>query len=54
MVLIFIGAKMLVVDLYAIPAAWSLGIVGLVLASAIVASVVWPAKSSAAPVRGPD
>ncbi len=53
-VLIFIGAKMLVVDLYAIPAAWSLGIVGLVLASAIVASVVWPAKSSAAPVRGPD
>jgi tellurite resistance protein TerC len=39
-VLVFIGAKMLMVDLYKIPVGWSLGFTVLVLASTMVLSLM--------------
>ena len=42
-VLVFIGAKMLLVDLYKIPVAWSLGVTILVLAASMVLSLMIPA-----------
>jgi len=42
MVLVFIGAKMLLEGVFHIPIGISLGVVALVLASSIVASIKWP------------
>lgn len=42
MVLVFIGAKMLLEGVFHIPIGISLGVVALVLASSIVASIRWP------------
>ena len=42
MVLVFIGAKMLLEGVFHIPIGVSLGVVALVLASSIVASIKWP------------
>lgn len=44
LVLMFVGVKMLIVDFYKIPVFISLGMVGLILTSAIVASLVIPRK----------
>ncbi len=41
-VLVFVGTKMLVVDFYPIPIGISLGVIALVLASSVVASLIWP------------
>ena len=41
-VLVFVGAKMLLVDVYKIPIGISLGVIGLVLATAVVASLKFP------------
>jgi tellurite resistance protein TerC len=41
-VLVFVGAKMLVVDVYKIPIGISLGVVALVLAASLAASLLWP------------
>jgi tellurite resistance protein TerC len=41
-VLVFVGAKMLLVDLYPVPVGVSLAVVAIVLAAATVASLVWP------------
>jgi len=46
-VLVFIGAKMLLVDLYKIPVLWSLGVVGAILATTIVLSLARPARAAA-------
>ena len=46
-ILVFVGLKMLAVDFYKVPVGWSLGIVGAILASAMVASLVFPPKSDA-------
>ncbi len=43
-VLVFVGTKMLLVDVYKVPTAISLGVIALVLASAVVASLLFPAK----------
>jgi tellurite resistance protein TerC len=43
-VLVFIGAKMLLVDLYKIPVAWSLGLTVAVLAGAMLLSLVVPPR----------
>jgi tellurite resistance protein TerC len=48
MVLVFIGAKMLLLDVYKIPIAVALGVVGLVIASSVVASLLAPRR------RAPD
>jgi tellurite resistance protein TerC len=45
-VLVFIGAKMLLVDVWKVPVAWSLGVTVAVLASAMLASLIVPARPS--------
>jgi tellurite resistance protein TerC len=45
-VLVFVGTKMLLVDIYKIPVALSLGVIALVLASSVAASLLFP-KSAA-------
>jgi tellurite resistance protein TerC len=47
LVLIFVGVKMLIVDFYKIPVFLSLGVVGLILATAIAASLMVPKKGEA-------
>ena len=46
-VLVFIGAKMLLIDLYKIPVLWSLGAVGTILATTIALSLARPARAAA-------
>jgi tellurite resistance protein TerC len=41
-VLVFVGTKMLLVDVYQIPVGVSLGVIALVLATAVVASLLYP------------
>ncbi len=48
MVLVFVGTKMLIVDFYKIPVELSLGIVGLIIATFMFASL-WVTRKSAAP-----
>lgn len=47
-ILVFVGIKMTITDLYKIPIGLSLGVVGLIFALSIVASVIWPRRESAA------
>lgn len=42
MVLVFVGAKMLLADVYKIPVALSLGVVALILGSSVAASLLFP------------
>ncbi len=46
LVLAFVGVKMVLSDIYPIPIGWSLGVVALVLASSVLASLVIPAGRS--------
>jgi tellurite resistance protein TerC len=41
-ILIFVGGKMLVADLWKVPTAISLGVVGVLLALSVAASLIWP------------
>ena len=43
-ILMFIGAKMLLLDVYKIPTGTALGIVGLILVLSVVASLIFPRK----------
>src|SRR5690606_18683383 len=52
-VLVFIGAKMLLVDLYKIPVLWSLGAGGTILATTIALSLSRPARAAADGCDGP-
>lgn len=45
-ILVFVGIKMVLSDLYKIPIAISLGVVGLIIVLSIVASLIWPRKQS--------
>ncbi|TFZ04643.1 TerC family protein [Ramlibacter rhizophilus] len=47
-VLVFIGTKMLLIDIYKIPVAWSLGVTVVVLAATMLLSLRIPAKEGAA------
>jgi tellurite resistance protein TerC len=49
LVLMFIGAKMLVVEFVKIPVTWSLGVVATILAVSVIANL--PRKPSADPVK---
>ena len=46
-VLVFVGVKMLLAEIYKVPIGVSLGIIGLVLATAIVASLAFPKEAAA-------
>jgi tellurite resistance protein TerC len=45
-ILVFVGVKMVLSDIYKIPIGISLGVVGLIIASSIAASLIWPRKGS--------
>jgi tellurite resistance protein TerC len=47
-ILVFVGVKMVLSDIYKIPIGISLGVVGLIIAGSIAASLIWPRKESAA------
>ncbi len=49
-VLIFVGAKMLITNIYEIPTEIALGVVAGVLFIAVVASIIWPRKQGMIPV----
>ncbi len=42
LVLVFVGLKMLVAEVYKVPVAWSLGIIGLLVGGSVAASLIWP------------
>ncbi len=43
-ILVFVGVKMILVDVYKIPIGLSLGVIGLVLVGSIAASLIWPKR----------
>src|SRR5512145_2334021 len=43
-ILVFVGAKMVLSDIYKIPIGVSLGVVGLIIAGSIAISLIWPRK----------
>jgi tellurite resistance protein TerC len=47
LVLVFVGAKMLLTDLYKIPVGLSLGVVAVVLGASVVASLLFPQRAAA-------
>lgn len=46
-ILVFVGAKMLIVDVYKLPIAVALGVIAGILAISIIASLLWPRKEEA-------
>jgi tellurite resistance protein TerC len=52
-VLVFVGVKMLIADVYHVPVGLSLTIILTVLVSAVVASLVWPKAPGADPLHVP-
>jgi tellurite resistance protein TerC len=50
LVLVFVGAKMMLVDAYKIPIGLSLSVVGGILLLSILASVIWPRRTENIPV----
>ncbi|MDQ3282484.1 MAG: TerC family protein [Acidobacteriota bacterium] len=50
-VLMFVGVKMVIVDVYKVPIGLSLGVIAVVLAGSVVASMVWPKRVSSAPLE---
>ncbi|MGB8684251.1 MAG: TerC family protein [Candidatus Binatus sp.] len=44
LLLVFVGAKMLIAGIYAVPIPLSLGVIAATIAGSIVASLIWPAK----------
>ncbi len=53
-ILVFVGVKMLISDYYKIPVAGALGFIVLVLATSIVASIMFPKKDAPSPHGVPD
>ncbi|MCM2272354.1 MAG: TerC family protein [candidate division Zixibacteria bacterium] len=45
-ILVFVGVKMVLSDIYKIPIGISLGVVGLIIAGSIAASLIWPHKKT--------
>jgi tellurite resistance protein TerC len=46
-VLVFVGIKMLLADLYTVPVGLSLGVIALVLGASVLASLLWPKSAEA-------
>jgi len=44
-ILVFVGTKMLLSDIYKIPIAISLGLIAAIIAASIIASILWPQRS---------
>ena len=50
-VLVFLGAKMILTDLYKVPTGLSLAVIVVVLGLSIVASLIWPQVSAKSPLQ---
>ena len=50
LVLLFVGAKMVIVDFYKVPIGLSLGAIAVLLGGSIAASLIWPKRVSSAPL----
>lgn len=48
LVLLFVGGKMLVAEVYKVPIAWSLGVIATILAASVAASLLFPAQPAVA------
>jgi tellurite resistance protein TerC len=48
-ILVFVGVKMLLVDIYKIPIGIALGTVAAILVGSVIASIVWPPKTAMTP-----
>src|SRR5262249_39405002 len=44
-ILVFVGTKMLLSDIYKVPIAISLGVIALIITASIIASLLWPGKA---------
>ncbi|MGH7493246.1 MAG: TerC family protein [bacterium] len=53
LILIFIGAKMLLIDFVKIPIGWALGVVAFLLTASILSSVLWPLRDKEVPAAKP-
>src|SRR3954468_12824424 len=47
--LIFVGATMLLADVYKVPIGLSLGLIALVIMASVIASLLWPPRGAASP-----
>ena len=47
LILVFVGTKMLLADVYPIPISWSLAFIAVVLALSVASSLLWPKQSIA-------
>ena len=54
LVLVFVGLKMLLVEFYKIPVAWSLAVIGLLVGGSAVASLLLPRKAATPPSGLPE
>jgi tellurite resistance protein TerC len=45
-ILVFVGTKMLLSDIYKVPIAISLGLIAAIITASIIASLLWPGKAS--------
>jgi tellurite resistance protein TerC len=52
-VLLFVGVKMVIAEWYKVPIGVSLGVIFLVLAGSVAASLIWPKRVSSAPLEDP-
>jgi tellurite resistance protein TerC len=50
LILVFVGIKMLLVDIYKIPIGLALGTVAAILTVSVIASIIWPPKEDALPL----
>jgi tellurite resistance protein TerC len=48
-ILVMVGIKMLIVDIYKVPIGLALGLVAAILACSVIASIVWPPKPEELP-----
>ncbi|HJW34510.1 MAG TPA: TerC family protein [Holophagaceae bacterium] len=54
LVLVFVGLKMLLVEVYKIPVAWSLAVIGILVGGSVMASLWLPRKTPVPPTGLPD
>jgi tellurite resistance protein TerC len=52
-ILVFVGIKMLLVDVYKMPIGIALGVVAAVLSAAVLASILWPPRAEGVPAVDP-
>jgi tellurite resistance protein TerC len=54
LVLVFVGLKMLLVEVFKVPVTWSLAVIGLLVGGSVAASLLLPRKAAASPAGLPE